>query len=82
MTKYFKQISTGLILKADRKELVEQYEKHKEHYTPCDEPSKNKPKGTTVAPKGDQKPKAGNSTPTGANALPAAPSGATGGDGK
>jgi hypothetical protein len=36
MAKYFKQVSTGLVLSTDNKKVVEQYEKHAEAYLPCD----------------------------------------------
>jgi len=40
MPKYFKQVTTGLILSSENKEVVEQYEKHDKAYIPCDKDGK------------------------------------------
>ena len=55
MTKSFKQVSTGLTLVCNRKDVIKQYEKYPEAYIPLDDKPKSAPK---TEEKSEESPKA------------------------
>lgn len=55
MSKRFKQVSTGLTLVCNRKDVIKQYEKYLETYIPLDDKPKSAPK---TEEKSEESPKA------------------------